>query len=200
MSEQELPPWLREQVSRLQQLQQNLQAIMMQKQQLEVESVETDRALEELKKAGPDDAVYKNAGSVLVKAKKEDVIKELEEKKELSNTRVMVLGKQETRVKENLKEVETKINEMVRGMQGGATAPDDRGRRAAPHTAWLPPLPSLGALCRRRRAHSPVDESGLAGELDSPSRSARWRQQSPAESSLVPWKAPFFSSSPAIDT
>jgi prefoldin beta subunit len=123
MSEQELPPWLREQVSRLQQLQQNLQAIMMQKQQLEVESVETDRALEELKKAGPDDAVYKNAGSVLVKAKKEDVIKELEEKKELSNTRVMVLGKQETRVKENLKEVETKINEMVRGMQGGATAP-----------------------------------------------------------------------------
>ena len=120
MSEQELPPWLREQVSRLQQLQQNLQAIMMQKQQLEVETVETDRALEELKKAGPDDTVYKNAGSVLIKAKKEEVIKELEEKKELSNTRVMVLGKQETRVKENLKEVENKINEMVRGMQGGA--------------------------------------------------------------------------------
>jgi prefoldin beta subunit len=110
---------LREQVSRLQQLQQNLQAIMMQKQQLEVEMVETDRALEELKKAGPDDTVYKNAGSVLIKAKKEEVIKELEEKKELSNTRVMVLGKQETRVKENLKEVENKINEMIRGMQGG---------------------------------------------------------------------------------
>jgi prefoldin beta subunit len=123
LSEQELPPWLREQVSRLQQLQQNLQAIMMQKQQLEVESVETDRALEELKKAGPDDAVYKNAGSVLVKAKKDDVIKELEEKKELSSTRVMVLGKQEARVKENLKEVENKINEMIRGMQGGATGP-----------------------------------------------------------------------------
>jgi prefoldin beta subunit len=123
LSEQELPPWLREQVSRLQQLQQNLQAIMMQKQQLEVETVETDRALEELKKAGPDDAVYKNAGSVLVKAKKDEVIKELEEKKELSNTRVMVLGKQETRVKENLKEVESKINEMIRGMQGGSPGP-----------------------------------------------------------------------------
>jgi prefoldin beta subunit len=122
MSEQELPPWLREQVSRLQQLQQNLQAIMMQKQQLEVEMVETDRALEELKKAGADDAVYKNAGSVLIKAKKEEVVKELEEKKELSNTRVMVLGKQETRVKENLKEVENKINEMIRGMQSGGSA------------------------------------------------------------------------------
>ena len=122
MSEQELPPWLREQVSRLQQLQQNLQAIMMQKQQLEVEMVETDRALEELKKAGADDAVYKNAGSVLIKAKKEEVTKELEEKKELSNTRTMVLGKQEARVKENLKEVENKINEMIRGMQSGGSA------------------------------------------------------------------------------
>ena len=76
--------------------------------------VETDRALQELKKTNPDDAIYKNAGSVLIKAKKEDVLKELEEKKELSNTRVMVLGKQEARVKENLKEVENKINEMIR--------------------------------------------------------------------------------------
>jgi prefoldin beta subunit len=127
LSEQELPPWLREQVSRLQQLQQNLQAIMMQKQQLEVETVETDRALEELKKAGPDDAVYKNAGSVLIKSKKEEVTKELEEKKELANTRVMVLGKQEARVKENLKEVENKINEMIRGMQSGGAAPSGAG-------------------------------------------------------------------------
>ena len=94
---------------------------MMQKQQLEVEMVETDRALQELKKASPDDAIFKNAGSVLIKAKKEDVIKDLEEKKELSNTRIMVLGKQETRVKENLKEVENKINEMIRGMQSGSS-------------------------------------------------------------------------------
>jgi prefoldin beta subunit len=133
MSEQELPPWVREQVSRLQQLQQNLQAIMMQKQQLEVEMAETDRALQELKKASPDDAIYKNAGSVLIKAKKEDVLKELEEKKELANTRVMVLGKQETRVKENLKEVENKINEMIRGMQAGGApstgSPDTGGPR-----------------------------------------------------------------------
>src|SRR5688572_6094256 len=104
---------------------------MMQKQQLEVETVETVRALEELKKAGPDDTVYKNAGSVLIKAKKEEVVKELEEKKELSNTRVMVLGKQETRVKENLKEVETKINEMVRGMQSG-TQPGGQAGGAGP--------------------------------------------------------------------
>ena len=120
MSEQELPPWLREQVARLQQLQQNLQAIMVQKQQVELEVVETDRALEEIRKTGIEDVVYKSAGPLLIKSKKDDVIKELEEKKELSNTRVMVLTKQETRVKDNLKEVENKINQMIRGSQGGA--------------------------------------------------------------------------------
>lgn len=118
MSEQELPPWLREQVSRLQQLQQNLQAIMMQKQQVEIETVEVGRALDELKKIGPEDAVYKNAGPLLIRANKDAVSKELEEKKELSNTRLMVLTKQETRVKDNLKEVEAKINQMIAGAQG----------------------------------------------------------------------------------
>ncbi|MDQ6667220.1 MAG: prefoldin subunit beta, partial [Thermoproteota archaeon] len=77
MSEQELPPWLKEQLSRLQQLQQNLQAIMMQKQQVEIEIVETDRALEELKKIGTEDIVYKSAGPLLIKSKKEDLLKEL---------------------------------------------------------------------------------------------------------------------------
>ena len=118
MSEQEIPPWLREQLTRLQQLQQNLQAIMMQKQQLEAESVEIERATEELKKLEPDEVVYKSVGPLLLKTKKDDTLKELDEKKDLSNTRLVVLGKQETRVKENLKEVENKINEMIRMGQG----------------------------------------------------------------------------------
>ncbi len=114
MSEQEIPPWLREQLARLQQLQQNLQAIMMQKQQLEAESVEIEKATEELKKSEHDEAVYKSVGPLLIKTKKDDTLKELDEKKDLANTRLVVLGKQETRVKENLKEVENKINEMIR--------------------------------------------------------------------------------------
>jgi prefoldin beta subunit len=120
MSEQELPPWLKEQLARLQQLQQNLQAIMMQKQQVELEISETERALEELKKTTPDDVVYKLAGPLMVKSDRDNLIKELEEKKELSNTRTVVLGKQESRVKENLKEVENKINQMMHMAQGGS--------------------------------------------------------------------------------
>ena len=139
MSEQELPPWLREQLSRLQQLQQNLQAIMMQKQQVELEIVETDRALEELKKLeGDNNSVYKGAGPLLIKARKEDVLKELEEKKELSNTRVTVLGKQETRVKDNLKEVENKINTMISQMQSGASGGKGLGTAAGGQGAGMP--------------------------------------------------------------
>ena len=118
--ENELPPWLKEQISRLQQLQQNLQAIMMQKQQVELEIVETERALEELNKTTTSDSIYKAAGPLLIKSEKDTIEKELSEKKELANTRVMVLGKQESRVKENLKEVENKINQMLKGTQSTA--------------------------------------------------------------------------------
>ncbi|MDW0139573.1 MAG: prefoldin subunit beta, partial [Nitrososphaeraceae archaeon] len=102
--------------------QQNLQAIMMQKQQLEAESVEIEKATEELKKSEQDEAVYKSVGPLLIKTKKDDTLKELDEKKDLANTRLVVLGKQETRVKENLKEVENKINEMIRMGQGQGQA------------------------------------------------------------------------------
>ena len=120
MSEQELPPWLREQVARFNQLQQNLQAILMQKQQLEIETAEIDKALEELKKAKEEDAVYKAAGPILIKANRDEIIKELEEKKELANTRSTVLTKQENRIKDSLKEAQSKLDEMLKGMSGGA--------------------------------------------------------------------------------
>jgi len=122
--EQQIPPWLQEQVGRLQQLQQNLQSIMGQKQHLEMEQLETERALETLKKADDNDAVFKNAGSILIKSTKVSLIAELEEKKELANTRITVLSKQETRVKENLKEAETKIKEMLRGPSDGQPKTD----------------------------------------------------------------------------
>jgi prefoldin beta subunit len=127
--EQQIPPWLQEQVGRLQQLQQNLQSIMMQKQHLESEHLETERALEVLQKANDDDAVYKTAGSILVKSTKAVLVSELQEKKELANTRLTVLTKQEARVKENLKEAETKIREMLRGP---ATAPPGQPKTDTP--------------------------------------------------------------------
>ncbi len=119
-SSQEIPAWLREQLARYEQLQQNLQAIMVQKQQVDLESSDIERALAELKKAGESDAVYRSAGNLLVKANKEDVTKDLIEKKELSSTRSAVLTKQEQRVRENLKDLEAKIQDAVKTRPGPA--------------------------------------------------------------------------------
>src|SRR5712692_3122107 len=117
MSQPELPPIIREQLARFDQTQQNLQAVMAQKQQVDMELSETEKALEELEKASDSEAVYKFAGNLLVKVKKDEVMKELNEKKELANTRKMVLAKQETRFKESLKDLQTKIDEAVRSRQ-----------------------------------------------------------------------------------
>lgn len=114
-SGQQIPPWLQEQLVKMQQAQQNLQSILAQKQQLEIEKLESEKALEELKKAGENDTVYKHAGSILIKSNKNDMIAELEEKKELAKTRETVLSKQEQRIKASLKEHESKINEMMKG-------------------------------------------------------------------------------------
>ena len=121
MSTGQMPPWLQEQLTKLQQSQQNLQSIMTQKQHLEIEKTETEKALEELKKITENDAVFKHAGTVLIKSTKQELIDELEEKQEMAKTRATVLEKQEVRVKETLKEQETKITEMMKG--GTANSP-----------------------------------------------------------------------------
>lgn len=90
---------------------------MSQKQLLEAEKAEADRATEELKKAAFDAIVYKNAGSVLVKANRDDLLKELEEKTDLTNTRILVLAKQEERIRSNLQEVQNKVNEALKSKQ-----------------------------------------------------------------------------------
>jgi prefoldin beta subunit len=113
MSEEELlPPWIREQVSRLHQIQQNLQAIMMKKQQVEQETAEIDRVIEEIKKIDEDYKIYKRYNTLLIKSKKEDILNELKQKKEILNIRTTVIEKQEERVNDNLKEVENKIIKM----------------------------------------------------------------------------------------
>ncbi len=125
MSQPELPPYLREQLARYDQAQQNLQAVLVQKQQVELELSETEKALEELGKASESEPVYKFAGNLLVKVKKDDMVKELNEKKELASTRKMVLAKQESRFRETLKDLQGKIDEAVKGKPSQATPPGD---------------------------------------------------------------------------
>ena len=113
-SNPQIPPLVQEQLARLQQTQQNFQSIIMQKQQLESEKLETEKALEELKKASDDESVFKHAGTIMIKSNKKDLIDELEEQVELAKTKASLLVKQEERLKIALKEQETKIQEIMR--------------------------------------------------------------------------------------
>ena len=118
--EVELPPQIQEQLVRLQQLQQTLQSVVSQKQQLELELSETDKALAELEKATDETPIYKSVGSILVKSNRQGLLTELKERKELLTTRVTVLGKQEERTRERLKESQEKLQERLQGPKAQA--------------------------------------------------------------------------------
>jgi len=122
-SNQLIPPVVQEQLAKLQQTQQNLQSILMQKQQLESVKLETEKALEELKKASDDESVFKHAGSIMIKSNKKDLIEELEEQIELAKTKASLLVKQEERLKTTLKEQETKIQEMMKNPSANTKPP-----------------------------------------------------------------------------
>lgn len=111
----QLPPQIQEQLLRLQQLQQTLQAVVTQKQQLDLELNETDRALGELEKVTDQTPIYKSVGSILIKYERQTLMSELKERKELLNTRVTVLGKQEERAKEKIKEIQQRLQERLGG-------------------------------------------------------------------------------------
>ena len=122
-SNQQIPPMVQEQLAKLQQTQQNFQSILMQKQQLESEKLETEKALEELKKASDDELVFKHAGTIMIKSNKKDLIEELEEQAELAKTKASILVKQEERLKPTLKEQETKIQEMIKNSSSNTIPP-----------------------------------------------------------------------------
>jgi len=122
-SNPQIPPLVQEHLARLQQTQQNFQSIMMQKQQLESEKLETEKALEELKKASDDESVFKHAGTIMIKSNKKDLIDELEEQVELAKTKSSLLVKQEERLKTTLKEQETKIQEIMKNPSTNTNPP-----------------------------------------------------------------------------
>ena len=106
-----LPPNVQERLLRLQQLQQTLQSILAQKQQVDMEKSEVEQTIAELQKTADTAVIYKTVGSLLVKAEKPKVTEELVERKELLDTRSTVLNRQEERMRSQIKESQTKLQE-----------------------------------------------------------------------------------------
>jgi len=113
-----IPPNVQERLLRLQQLQQTLQSILAQKQQVEMEKTEVDQTIAELQKTADDVVVYKAIGSLLVKAEKAKINEELVERKSLLDTRSTVMARQEERIRSQVKEAQTKLQEDLSPVSG----------------------------------------------------------------------------------
>src|SRR3989344_7361305 len=84
-------------INQLQILEQSVNTLIAQKQQFQMQIVESESALNELEKT---DKAYKIIGNVMVLAKKDELEKELTSKKEIMELRIKNLEKQEKQIKE----------------------------------------------------------------------------------------------------
>jgi len=108
-----IPPAMQQRILRLQQLQQTLSVLLGERQRLDAELAEINNALSELVKVGDDAKVFKNVGPVLVEAKREGLKNELTERKELNETRLRILEKQEKRTRDQLDSLQKELQKSL---------------------------------------------------------------------------------------
>lgn len=102
----EIPEQVQEKIRQLQMLEQALQQLLMQKQAFQLQLMETEAALKEIQ--GTQEA-YKIVGNVMILTKKEELEKELREKKETTELRVSSLDKQEARTREKASALQKEV-------------------------------------------------------------------------------------------
>ena len=98
-------------IQRLQMLEQNMQALNMQKQQFQAQLFEIEGALKEIDTAP---TAYKIIAGVMIGVKKADLQKELKDKKDLLDLRVQTLEKQEKQLKEKAKSLQQDVMKGVK--------------------------------------------------------------------------------------
>ena len=98
---------IQEKVKELQVFEQNLQNLLMQKQAFQLELNETNSALEELE--GSKDEVYKIVGNVMIKSKKEILVKELKERLGILDLRVRNIEKQEQLIRKKAESIRESV-------------------------------------------------------------------------------------------
>lgn len=109
----DLSPQVQDKLAQFQTLQQQLQLVALQKQQLNAVKNEAENALTELSKISEKQKVYKAAGMLLIESSKGDSEKTLNEEKELSETRIGVLERQEKKLSEKYEELRKELQSLL---------------------------------------------------------------------------------------
>lgn len=106
---------IQEKIQELQLLEQNLQGLLMQKQAFQIELNEVENALTEVKNTKDD--IYKITGQVMLKAGKDEIEKELKEKKDLLDLRMKSIEKQENTFREQLEKIRNYVTKEIGQVQ-----------------------------------------------------------------------------------
>ncbi|MEA1992861.1 MAG: prefoldin subunit beta [Euryarchaeota archaeon] len=114
---EEIPPNVQHHIQQFQQLQQQYEMVVTQKQRLSMEDREIDVALSELEETD-EKKVYKNIGSIMLRKDTEKVVKELKSRKEEIELKKGSLERQEKRITKKLKEMQEKIQSIIGGTGG----------------------------------------------------------------------------------
>ena len=100
-------------VMKFQIAQQQLQSILVQKETMNVNKIEIERALEELEKA-KDKTAYKITGNIMLNKPVAELKKELSDTKEAIEIRVSGLEKTEKRLIDKLKDMQIKLAKIIK--------------------------------------------------------------------------------------
>ncbi|MBI2664267.1 prefoldin subunit [Candidatus Woesearchaeota archaeon] len=100
-----------EKIRQLQLTEQGMQALLAQKQALQMQLMEIDSALNELENA---DEAYKIVGNVMVLSKKPELVKDLADKKEMANLRIKSIEKQESAAQEKAEILQKEVLEAMK--------------------------------------------------------------------------------------
>jgi prefoldin beta subunit len=109
----ELPPQIQNQLAQLQQIQQQAQAILAQKNQVDITLKEAELALEELEKLEPDAVVYRAIGDLLIKTEREKTKEYLIEKKDTLGLRLQTLARQEERSQKRFQQLQEQLKQAI---------------------------------------------------------------------------------------
>ncbi len=102
-------------ISQLQVLEQSLKGMEMQKQNVQLQLMESENSMKELE--GYNGKPFKIVGPVMIESKKEDLVKELNDKIELLKVRSESLAKQEASLKKQFEETQSKVMESLNKSQ-----------------------------------------------------------------------------------
>lgn len=116
-----ISPKVQNQISMLQQIQQQLQTILQQKAQYEMAIREAKRAQEEISDSADDAVMYLSVGTVMMQKKKDVVSAKLTEKVESLELRVKSLEKQEGMLQGKFQQLQEQIKTAIEG-KGAPTA------------------------------------------------------------------------------